>query len=175
MQSEGHSACPQAPGGGGRRWLSREDAWSTTRLRTSRFRLRGGDRAIPPRSWGPRRRPFPRQPLSPDAGGAGSTAPPHAPAPPGPHSPPAAVPVRRLGPRHSRLPRLQRLLPCTALLHPLPAKRAERDPSRAGPSGSEHVGPPCPEPEATACPASGPCWSRSRQWEVWPTCRVFAG
>lgn len=28
-QSEGHSACPQAPRGGGRRWLGRE-AWSAT-------------------------------------------------------------------------------------------------------------------------------------------------
>lgn len=118
-----------------------------------------GDPAAAP-SLGSR---YPRAP-----GGAGSTAPPHAPAPPGPHSPPAAVPVRRPGPRHSRLPRLQRLLPCPVLPHPLPAERAERDPSRAGSSGSEHVGPPRPEPEATARPASGPCWSQSRLWEVWP-------
>lgn len=168
MQSEGHSACPQAPGRRGKRWLGSEAARSATGLRRSRLRPRGGDRATTPRPRGSRRRPFPRQPLSPGAGGAGSTAPPHAPAPPGPHSPPAAVPVRRPGPRHSRLPRLQQLLPCPVLPHPLPAERAERDPSRAGSSGLEHVGPPRPEPEATARPASGPCWSRSRLWEVWP-------
>lgn len=141
---------------------------SPERHPSTKVRPPGDDRATTPRPWGSRRRPFPRQPLSPGAGGAGSTAPPHAPAPPGPHSPPAAVPVRRPGPRHSRLPRLQRLLPCPVLPHPLPAERAERDPSRAGSSGSEHVGPPRPEPEATARPASGPCWSQSRLWEVWP-------
>lgn len=35
MQSEGNSACPQAPGGRGKRWLGREAARSATRLRRS--------------------------------------------------------------------------------------------------------------------------------------------
>lgn len=58
MQSEGNSACPQAPGGRGKRWLGREAARSATRLRRSRLRPPGGDRATTPRPWGSRRRPF---------------------------------------------------------------------------------------------------------------------
>lgn len=57
------------------------------RLGTSRLRPRGGDLATTPRPRGPRRHPFPRQALSPGAAGAGSAAPPYAPALPGPSLP----------------------------------------------------------------------------------------
>lgn len=131
-------------------------------LRTSRLRPRGGDMATTPRPREPRRHPFPGRHYPPAPRGRGLLPLPTLPALPGPHSPPAAVAARRPGPRHSRLPRLQRLLPCGVLPHPLPAERAERDPSRAGPSGLEHVGPLRPEPEATPRPTSRRCWSLSR-------------